>query len=124
MRYLVASSWFLWLPWFVRAEDSKSFASKEAQEAQADYKKALEALKKPHTEAWKELHRALRKDLIAARKKALEADDLDEAQRVLMTVKYLESLKTGEATTLSVLSARWVTAKRNEDVTKLVKECL
>jgi hypothetical protein len=124
MRYLFTVAWVMWLTSLVTADDVKSFTTKEAQEAQAKYKKDLETLQKLHAEGWEELHLALQKDLAPVRKKALEADDLDEAQRIVETIKYLQSLKTGEATKLSVLSAQWVTAERKEDVTKRVKNLL
>jgi hypothetical protein len=71
-------------------KDAKEPPPSETQRAKADFEKAKKALDDSYAKELKTIKKTYIAGLNAARKAALEKDDLDEAQRIALEVRELQ----------------------------------
>jgi len=106
-----------------KADDPKPFKVKEAADATARYEKEKKFLDDAYTKALKEVQKTYLTSLTAARKTAIEKNDLDEAQAIVAVIKELEQPNEDkpEIGRFELISAKWGISEKWTDVTNICK---
>ncbi len=112
-------------PWYSAVQDAAAPISDQAFEAKAEFEEGLRAAAAKYDARVKKLRQEYAKDLERARKDAVAASDLEEAQRILVVETRVRA--ESDAPSLpphgfSVIAARWGAGSQWADVTTQIRD--